>query len=114
MGGRVLRLGANPDTVTLAHYAEYLADVPNKIRVRRRYVRADTGELWIESLDDNEGIAVWPHGDYFPQIFLDYRRSGQVHIGPVGACTAELMDARAFVAFAVDWMERELGDWRPS
>jgi aminoglycoside N3'-acetyltransferase len=40
-GGRVLRLGANTDTVTLTHYAEYFADVPNKVSVLRRYVRAD-------------------------------------------------------------------------
>jgi aminoglycoside N3'-acetyltransferase len=109
MGGKVLRLGANPDTVTLTHYAEYLADVPDKVRVRRRYVRADTGELWIESLDDTDGIAVWPHGDYFPQIFLDYRASGAVRIGPVGRCTAELLDAPGFVAFATAWMTTHLG-----
>jgi aminoglycoside N3'-acetyltransferase len=59
LGGRVLRLGANPDTVTLTHYAEYLADVPDKVRVRRRYIRADIGEVWIESLDDTDGIATW-------------------------------------------------------
>ena len=34
-GGRVLRLGADLDTVTLIHYAEYLAPVPSKRRVRR-------------------------------------------------------------------------------
>jgi aminoglycoside N3'-acetyltransferase len=106
--GKVLRLGANPDTVTLTHYAEYLADVPNKIRVRRRYVRADTGELWIESLDDTDGIATWAHGDYFPQIFLDYRASGAVHVGPVGRCEAELFDAAPFVEFAVAWMNARL------
>ncbi len=108
MGGKVLRLGANPDTVTLTHYAEYLAEVPDKIRVRRRYVRADTGELWIESLDDNEGIAVWPLGDYFPQILLDYLASGAARVGPVGRCTAELLDAKDFVAFAVAWMNAQL------
>jgi aminoglycoside N3'-acetyltransferase len=107
-GGKVLRLGANTDTVTLTHYAEYLADVPNKVRVRRRYVRADTGEVWIESLDDNEGIATWDEGDYFPQIFLDYRASGAVRIGPVGGCEAELLDAPDFVAHAVRWMETHL------
>ena len=107
--GQVLRLGANPDTVTLTHYAEYLADVPDKVRVRRRYVRADVGEVWIESLDDTDGIAEWPHGDYFPQIFLDYRAAGNVRVGPVGRCEAELLDARPFVAFAVEWMTRCLG-----
>jgi hypothetical protein len=76
--------------------------------VKLRYVRADTGELWIESLDDTHGIAVWEHGDYFPQIFLDYRASGAARVGPVGRCTAELLDGPGFVAFAVDWMNRHL------
>jgi aminoglycoside N3'-acetyltransferase len=109
MGGKVLRLGANPDTVTLTHYAEYLAEVPDKIRVRRRYERADTGELWIESLDDNEGIAHWSQGDYFSQILLDYVASGAARVGPVGSCTAEVLDAAGFVQFAEAWMNRELG-----
>jgi aminoglycoside N3'-acetyltransferase len=38
LGGRVLRLGADPDTVTLLHFAEYLAPVPDKRRVRRHHV----------------------------------------------------------------------------
>lgn len=110
--GRVLRLGANVDTVTLTHYAEYLCDVPDKIRARRRYVRADTGEQFIDSLDDTDGIAVWSGGDYFPQIFLDHRASGAVRTGPVGHCDAELLEAPAFVAFAVDWMNRNLNPTR--
>lgn len=109
-GGRIIRLGADADTVTLTHYAEYLADVPNKRRVRRRYVRADIGEQWIESLDDNDGIAEWSGGDYFEQILLDYVGSGAVRLGPVGGCAAELFDAREFVAFAVSWMEEHLAD----
>lgn len=108
ISGRVLRLGADTDTMTLTHYAEYLAEVPSKVRVRRRYCRADTGEVWIESLDDNDGIAEWPHGDYFEQIYLDYRSSGPVKTGMVGHCEAELLDARHFVSFAIKWMEREL------
>jgi aminoglycoside N3'-acetyltransferase len=107
-GGKVLRLGAPPDTVTLTHYAEYLADVPDKVRVRRRYVRADTGEVWIDSLDDTNGIATWDEGDYFSQIFLDWRASGGVRTGPVGRCEAEIFDARRFVEFAVEWMSTKL------
>lgn len=112
-GGKVLRLGANADTVTLTHYAEYLAQVPDKIRVRRRYVRADSGEVWIESLDDTDGIATWPGGDYFPQIYLDYRASGAVRLGPVGRCQAELFRAGPFVRFAVDWLNHHLGPGKP-
>jgi aminoglycoside N3'-acetyltransferase len=106
--GSVLRLGANLDTVTLTHYAEYLCDVPNKRRVRRRYVRADIGEQWIDSLDDTDGIAEWAKGDYFPQIFVDYVASGGVRTGLVGRCNAEVFDAKAFVAFAVAWMNGNL------
>jgi aminoglycoside N3'-acetyltransferase len=108
IGGRVLRLGASPDTVTLTHYAEYLADLPRKNRVRRRYERADSGEVWIESLDDNDGIAVWPKGNYFEQIYRDYTALGTVRAGLVGRCNAELFDAQDFVPFAVGWMNREL------
>lgn len=108
-GGTVLRLGANVDTVTLTHYAEYLAAVPHKRTVRRRYVRADTGEQWIASLDDNEGIAEWSGGDYFAQILLDYRAAGAMRTGLVGRCQAELLDARDFVAFATRWMNEHLG-----
>lgn len=106
--GKVLRLGANPDTVTLTHYAEYLAAVPDKVRVRRRYELAGAGELWIESLDDCDGITTWAHGDYFRQIFLDFRETPAVRVGRVGNCAAELFSARAFVAFAVDWMNWNL------
>lgn len=111
-GGKVLRLGADPDTVTLTHYAEYLAEVPDKVRVRRRYVRADVGEVWVEGLDDDDGIATWAQGDYFPQVFLDYRATGAVRVGPIGGCRAELFEAAPFVAFAVDWLERNLGAGR--
>jgi aminoglycoside N3'-acetyltransferase len=108
--GKVLRLGAAPDTITLTHYAEYLANVPNKRAVRRRYVRADIGEQWIASLDDSDGIAEWSGGDYFPQIFLDYRASAAVRIGPVGSCSGELLNAGDFVDFAVRWMNEHLSD----
>jgi aminoglycoside 3-N-acetyltransferase len=107
-GGEVLRLGANIDTVTVTHWAEYLADVPDKRRVRRRYVRADVGEQFIDSLDDCEGITQWKDGDYFSQILIDYLQGGHARAETVGQCTAELFDASEFVAFAVDWMERHL------
>ena len=62
-GGRVLRLGADIDTVTLLHYAEYLAPVPSKRRVtRHRMVSGPAGpELRVVScLDDSEGIVDHP------------------------------------------------------
>ncbi len=108
-GGFVLRLGADTDTVTLTHWAEYLAQIPYKRRVRRRYIRLDSGEQWIESLDDCEGIAHWGGGeDYFSQILMDFLTAGKARTGPVGNCTAELFEAQPFVDFAVRWMEENL------
>jgi aminoglycoside N3'-acetyltransferase len=105
----VLRLGANVNTVTLTHWAEYRAQLPDKRRAKLRYVRADVGEQWIESLDDTDGIQDWPQGDYFPQIWLDFLAAGHARTGPVGKTVAELFDARRFVHFATAWMERSLG-----
>lgn len=105
-GGMVLRLGADVNTVTLTHYAEYCARLHDKRRVKLRYVRADTGEQWVESLDDTDGIRDWPKGDYFPQIWLDFLAAGHARTGPVGSAVAELFDARKFVHFATDWIEK--------
>ncbi len=109
MNGAVLRLGADVDTVTLTHLAEYLADVPNKRRVSLRYERADSGEQWIESLDDSDGIAEWKEGDYFPRILLDYLKSGDANIGRIGSAEAELFPAKNFLSFAKCWIESNLG-----
>jgi aminoglycoside N3'-acetyltransferase len=57
--GKVLRLGADVETVTAIHYAEYLVPIPSKRRVRRhRRVATPTGPmvLVVECLDDDEGI----------------------------------------------------------
>jgi aminoglycoside N3'-acetyltransferase len=108
LGGMVLRLGADIDTVTVTHLAEYLADVPNKRRVRRRYARADTGALFIECLDDNDGILESGKGEYFSQILLEYLKEGRARTGPVGNCVAELFAADDYVQFAVEWMESNL------
>jgi aminoglycoside N3'-acetyltransferase len=107
-GGDVLRLGADVDTITLTHWAEYVAELPAKRRVRRRYVRADVGEQWIEGLDDTDGIADWPHGDYFSRLWLDYLDTNAPSTGPVGACRAELFAAAPFVSFATRWLETHL------
>ncbi len=112
LGGYILRLGADPDTTTLLHYAEYLADVANKRRVRRHslvlgsegaYVRS------VECLDDEEGIVDYAGGEYFVIILNEFLLSGQARQGLVGHAKSELINAREFVSFATRWMENNLG-----
>lgn len=108
LGGLVLRIGADIDTVTVTHHAEYLARLPAKRRARRRYLRADIGEQWIESLDDTDGIIDGSGGEYFSRILLDYLGTGRAVIGRIGNATAEWFRADDFVPFAVRWMETNL------
>lgn len=108
-GGMVLRLGADVETVTLTHWAEYRAHLPNKRRAKLPYRRADIGEQWIDSLDDTHGIRDWPRGDYFPQVWLDFRAAGHARTATVGRTVAELFDAQRFVRFATAWIESNLG-----
>jgi aminoglycoside N3'-acetyltransferase len=107
--GRVLRLGADLDTVTLLHYAEYLAPVPDKRRVRRhRLVTGPDGPHLrvVECLDDSDGIVEWPGEDYFITILREYLARGSASTGLVGGATSELIDARDLVDFGVAWMAR--------
>ncbi|MBX3561389.1 MAG: AAC(3) family N-acetyltransferase [Sphingomonas sp.] len=112
-GGKVLRLGANPDTVTALHYAEYLAHLPDKKRTRWDYVLAGADgapeHRWIDCLDDSEGIVDWPGEDYFALILKAYLRLGRHREGRVGKAQSELLDAADYVAFGARWMEENLG-----
>lgn len=111
MGGRVLRLGADPETVTVLHYAEYLVDLPDKRRVcRTRKVLRDGVAciVDVQCLDDSDGIVDWPV-DYFGEIVRAYLKTGRASVGRVGGAHSELLDARDIVAFGVDWMARHFG-----
>ncbi len=110
-GGRVLRLGADLDTLTVLHYAEHLAPVPSKRRVRRhRLVATGRGaELRVvDTLDDNDGIVDHPGEDYFAVILRHYLATGRASTGVVGRADSELIDAADVVEFAVAWMAEHL------
>jgi aminoglycoside N3'-acetyltransferase len=109
--GRVLRLGADLDTVTLLHYAEYLAPLPSKRRVRRhRLVLGRNGPevRVVNCLDDSDGIVDVPGEDYFAVILREYLATGRASAGIVGRATSELLEAADVVEFAVSWMAEHL------
>lgn len=113
-GGRVLRLGANPDTVTVLHYAEYLADVPSTVRIRRHRKVLDaagTRIVTVECLDDENGIVPderQPTEDYFALILREYLATGRALSGAVGDAHAELIDAADIVTLGSAWMAAHL------
>jgi len=110
-GGKVLRLGADPDTVTLIHLAEHLVDLPGKRRVRRhRLVTTADGPAVrvVDTLDDSNGIVDHDGEDEFITILREYLATGRASIGPVGDATSELLDGPDLVAFAVGWMAANL------
>jgi aminoglycoside N3'-acetyltransferase len=112
-GGRILRMGANPDTVTALHHAEYLAEIPDKKRVRWDYVIAGADgapeHVWIDCLDDLDGIIDYEGEDYFAQILDAYRPLARHREGLVGKAESELIGAADYVAFGARWMEANLG-----
>ncbi len=110
-GGRVLRLGADLDTLTVLHYAEYLTPIPAKRRVRRHHVVAgrEGREIRIvESLDDTNGIVDHPGEDYFAVILREYLATGRALVGVVGRAVSELIDAADVVEFGAAWMVEHL------
>ncbi|MDQ8755975.1 AAC(3) family N-acetyltransferase [Sphingosinicella sp. LHD-64] len=110
-GGRVLRLGADPETVTVLHYAEYLARLPDKRRTRWDYliVGADgPRQVWVECLNDNAGIAPYDGDDYFAVIVRAYLALARHREGQVGQAGSELIDAADLVEFGARWMEENL------
>jgi aminoglycoside N3'-acetyltransferase len=114
-GGRVLRLGADLDTVTLLHYAEYLVPLPAKRRVRRhRLVAGVDGPAMVvvHCLDDEKGIVAYPGGDYFEVLLRSYLATDRASTGVVGRATSELIDAADIVEFAVAWMADHLTSGR--
>ncbi|MBM3787928.1 MAG: AAC(3) family N-acetyltransferase [Acidobacteria bacterium] len=108
----VLLGGAEPfDSVTLFHYAEYLADLPNKRRVRRHRRVAGPGEPQVrvvECLDDSEGITDYPGEDYFADILTDFMKDHRGNCGLVGNAQSELLRAAELVEFASNWMSHNL------
>lgn len=52
--GRVLRLGADENTVTLLHWAEYLAPMERKRTVRRHYAVRGEGGVETRHVDSPE------------------------------------------------------------
>jgi aminoglycoside 3-N-acetyltransferase len=115
-GGRVLLLGSQPENVTLLHFAEYLAQLPDKRSVRYPEIVRIEGErrvVEVTALDNSRGIVDWPE-DYFATITTAYIAARGLAPRPVGAAPSFLLDADDLARFGADWMERNFAQARTS
>jgi aminoglycoside 3-N-acetyltransferase len=137
IGGKVLRMGANDDTTTVLHWAEYVVSLrskdaytlhfrvathtPSQLRSRARRVVAlrggpdfsgpEGGAVVVASrcLNNETGIVDWPGEDYFATILKAYRASGRGRYGRIGNAASEVFDAADIVSFGAEWMQRTFG-----
>lgn len=114
LNGKVLMLGAPLETVTLLHYAENLARVPDKRVVRYKLPVLKEGvTVWeeFEEFDTTHGIVGWEgEGDYFEVITRAFIEENGIPAGLVGNARSYLLDANALVRFGVVWMEHHFAN----
>ncbi|ASD26213.1 aminoglycoside 3-N-acetyltransferase [Brevundimonas diminuta] len=113
-GGRILTLGAGPDSLTILHYAEAIADIPGKRRVTYEMpVRRAGATVWAVAHEyDSNGILDQYAGegpDAVECITRDYLTLGRHREGLFGAAVARLFEGADLVAFGVEWLERRHG-----
>lgn len=107
--GQVLMLGAPLDTITLLHYAEHKAQIPDKqIHRYRRRMPGPTGPVWVdfEEFDTGDPVNENLPSNCFELIALDYLGAGRGHSGLVGAAPSYLFDGSDFTSFGIQWLEQ--------
>jgi aminoglycoside 3-N-acetyltransferase len=114
LGGSILLLGCDHDTVTFLHYAEHIADIPGKRVARYRVPVLEDGQRvwsWVEEFDTADAGAHphWPPR-FFARIVDIYQRRHGAPDGQVGDARCALVDTRGLLAFALEVMARVASD----
>jgi aminoglycoside 3-N-acetyltransferase len=106
--GKVLLLGAPFGSITLLHYAEHMANVPNKQTVHYRMpILKDGQRIWVDVEEFDTCGNVLPDAEkYFELIPREYLALGKGKSGKIGQAQSYLFDADDFVEFAIQWIEK--------
>jgi len=111
-GGKALLLGAPLDALTLLHYAEHIACVPNKrvVRYKIPFLR-DGRKVWVDVEEfDTADKAIEGEADYtFEEIARDFMSAHPTQTGRVGAAQCYLFDAASLASFGARWFEQKFG-----
>lgn len=108
-GGHVLMIGAPLDTITLLHYAEHKARIPDKRIVRYQRLMMP-GPQWVsfEEFDTADPVNDKLPQNCFEQIAGAFLATGQGVRGPIGNAPSFLFEAPALVNFGIEWLEAML------
>ncbi len=109
--GKVLLLGAPLDTVTLLHFSEHMARLPQKRVIRyREPILVNGKKEWIEIEEFDTSNPVVPGAsDYFADIVQSYLEAGKGRSGKVGNAQSYLFEAADLHDYAVRWLENRFG-----
>ena len=109
LDGRILLLGAHHDNTTYLHYAEHIADFPDKRIARFRVPVLEGGQrVWrdMAEVDSSKGAHdQWPD-HFFERLVDDFLALTHNEGGKVGHATSHLIPARGLLEFALPVMER--------
>jgi len=112
LDGKILLLGSDHDNVTFLHYAEHIADIPDKRVVRFRVPLEENGlRVWraAEEFDTSRGAhANWPE-QFFAEIVDGYLAASGNTGGLVGDARSYLFSARSLLEFALPVMKSVAG-----
>lgn len=100
-------LGAPLDTITLLHYAEHKASIPDKRIVRYRR-RMPQGWVDFEELDTGDPVHASLPSNVFEGIALDYLASSSGRKATVGQADSYLFEGADLVAYGIEWIERAI------
>ena len=107
LGGKILLLGSDHDNVTYLHYAEHIADFPDKRIVRFKVpVLEDGHRVWRDMAEIDTGDKAhenWPE-NFFARIVDEHLAASGNQGGMVGHAQSFLIPARDLLAHAVTRM----------
>ena len=110
-GGKVLLIGSDHDEVTLMHYAESIADFPDKIvKTYKVPVQRDEQRVWLacEEFDSSKGAhANWSERQFAEIVdafIAAHAGSPLCTAGKIGNADSHALDAKALVEFACTMM----------
>ena len=108
--GKLLLIGSDLDAVSLLHYAEAIAPIPDKKLVHIKVpLLIDGKKEWIdiEEFNSSTGICDWPD-QYFAIILNAYiEASRPLACGKIGKASSYLISASDLVEFAVPMMVKD-------